>query len=186
MVADNAVLDGFRCVRTNLVEQLSAEQQVVAGVLRSALPDWHTAGTYRNLGSRFHQETAAAAARFPAEVFGRINQMLVVDLAMALPETLSDRRVPSDVLALYPGTMLRLLTFLSGEEARTHYFYPGEYFLNDLRFAAALSIPCGAQTVDLASVIGPLGSLNLLSRPNYRYLGRFLSLRKIGAMVSQS
>jgi len=169
---DKATANGFSEERARLLNLLAPEEQSAARQLQAALPDWRTPDG--GLGSKFIKLSAAFQHRFSKPAFANINKLLVADLALCLEEKLAALNLPDEVLALYPGAAARLLAYLSGSSDE-EYHYPNDYLLKDVRFAAGLSVPCGAQVVDMRSIIGYRASVRwLLRNPSRRYAGSFL------------
>jgi hypothetical protein len=173
----NAVSEVFSTERAQLLERLTHEARSAAWALRATLPDWRRPARYEDLGEAFAIQSKSLSGRFDRSTFLTINRLLVLDLAMRLPETVAARNIPDGVLALYPAAAARLQTYLqNGDDP--DYCYPHEYFMKDLRFAAGLTVPCGAQIVDLRSVIGYKALWHwLLSHPSARHIAALLGQR---------
>jgi hypothetical protein len=168
---DSATAEGFAQERENLARRLNREQRAAAKELQMALPDWRRSAF---LGSKFANLAIAAVSKFPPETLLSINKFIVADLALRLPQTLAERDLPEEVLALYPTATERILAYLR-DVADPQYRYPHDSFSKDLRLASGFSVPCGAQDVDLRSIIGYRASSRyLLSNPSLRHIGSVL------------
>ena len=162
-VMARAVAEGLRALGAELRSRLAPEALVVVEALLAALPDWRLPGKFVNLGKRFGETAARAAQRWPANVMADVNRLLVVELALSLGTTMAERRISADVLALVPAAAARLLGHLR-DAAGSSYVYPDDHFVKDLRFAAGLTLPGGAEVFDLRSRMGVPVSLGLLRR----------------------
>jgi hypothetical protein len=177
IVADAVVSKILSAEREHLVERLAQEARSAARALRATLPDWRRPARYEDLGGAFAIQSKSLSGRFDRPTFLAINRLLILDLAMRLPETVVARDIPDGVLALYPAATARLLAYLQNVDD-PDYCYPHECFMKDLRFAAGLTVPCGAQVVDLRSVIGyKVLSHWLLRHPSARHIAAFLRRR---------
>jgi hypothetical protein len=167
----------FLSERETLLERLAQDEQSAAWRLRAALPDWQRPARYEDLGNPFATLSAALEGRFERSTLLAINRLLIVDLAMRLSETMATRVIPDDVLALYPAATARLIAYLRDVDD-PDYCYPSERYMKDLRFVSGLTVPCGAQVVDLRSVIGHKALLHwLLSQPAARHVATVLRWR---------
>ena len=162
-VVDAAVSQGFVALRDALSAQLPAEAVTAANALRAALPDWRCTGRFSQLGAPFAAAIAAAEKALPRPVLVDTNRLLVTQLALQLDSTWTDRRLTPELLDLVPGAASRLLSQLRAP-ADPDYVFPGDYFVKDLRFAAGLTVPGGAEVLDLRSKPGLRVLLHLLRR----------------------
>ncbi len=178
-VMDPAVEAGFRALGAELRSQLPPEALRAADALRAALPDWRIAAKFVNLGQPFHAAAALAATRLPGSVLVNVNRLVVVELALKLGLALRDRRIAPDVLSLVPAASARLLGHLR-DTVDSRYIYPDDYFVKDLRFAAGMTLPCGAEVLDLRSRMGARVSLDLLRRQPT--LAHFVALLRSGSI----
>ncbi|MGD0192727.1 MAG: hypothetical protein ABSD74_18465 [Rhizomicrobium sp.] len=161
--SDALLVDALRAEREVVARRLgNAEQAAVRG-LQNTLQDWRSPCRYETIGREFSEVSESLRNTLAQDVFADVNRLLVLDLACRLPEILPARNLPDDVIALYPAAISRLVNFLR-DDAAADYYYPNEFFVKDIRFAAGLSVPCGAQIVDLRSVIGYRAALRFLAR----------------------
>src|SRR5579863_6735434 len=165
---DPETANALSAEREGLIRRLNSQQQSIARELQIALPDWLMQSGH--LGNKFTRLATTAGKAFDHSTLLSINRLVVVELALRLPETLAQRNLPSEVLALYPAASKRLVTYLQNA-SDPQYHYPHDSFVKDLRFASGLSVPCGAQDVDLRSTVGFRASARLLMhRPSARYV----------------
>jgi hypothetical protein len=173
-VASDWSVAELRQIRENLSGWLPGEVKSAVHDLKMALPDWRRCAPYSDLGTTFSNLATTLRRRFDGPTFVGVSRLLVVDLALELPESVAKRNIPDSVLALYPAAMGRLVAYLRDVED-PEYGYPQDYFVKDLRFASGLTVPCGAQVVDLRSNVGRRGSVRmLLQRPSMRHLPSFV------------
>ena len=172
-VIDDATAEAFLTERENLLKRLDPQERSVARELQMALPHWR--GSASGLGKKFINLEAAAFQRFERSRLYDINKLLVVDLALGLPEKLAERDLPGELLAMYQPATKRLLTYLQ-EASDPQYYYPHDFFVKDLRVASGLSVPSfGAQDIDLRSAIGYRASARgFLRKPAPEYIGSML------------
>jgi len=84
----------------------------------------------------------------------------VAAMALGLPERAARARLPESVTSLFPRMLDMLVPSLeeSGEA------YPADFYGKDVRIALLLSVPAGAQYVDLRSALGPKVVVRQLAR----------------------
>lgn len=86
-----------------------------------------------------------------ANVSGDLRRALIATWLKDLPERAAQARLPSSVLALYPWWLEKLTAFL--DEGRGD--YETDYWIKDVRFALALSVPgARSQILDLSWPMG--------------------------------
>jgi hypothetical protein len=157
------VAEGFAILRDKLREQLSSDALAATAAMRSALPDWRQPAKFGELGAPFSGAAASAAQRLPSTVLRDMSRMLISELALDLDETLSDRNLVPDVMALVPPAAARLLSHLR-DSSDASYHYPDDYFVKDLRFVAGMTVPGGAEVLDLRSKPGTRVLAQMLRR----------------------
>ena len=163
VAADPAVLAGFQRLGAELRASLPQDALQLAASLHAALPDWQRASRFSDLGERFAAAAAAARGQLEAPTRAQVSRLLVAELASALMARLADRNLTRDVLVLVPAAMARLLQQL-GTASGAGYEFPDDDFVKDLRFAAGLTVPGGAEVLDLRSKLGTRASLQFLAR----------------------
>jgi hypothetical protein len=178
-VIDKTTAEAFVVERDGLLKGLTQEQQSAARELQTALPDWRRG--IGGLGSKFISLSTALRERFKQSAFLDINKLVVVDFALRLTETIAQRNIPDEVLALYPAKVSQLLAYLRNLSDH-EYNFAHDDFVKDVRFASGLSVPCGAaQVVDLSSILGYKTSARLLfCNPLTRYVRSILRSSGIG------
>lgn len=88
---------------------------------------------------------------------------LVAQLALRLPSTVPAMNLPGSILQLYPESIDRLAGFLVRDRAET-YEPSSDFFQKDIAFALGISVPCGAQVVDLTAFFRGRSVLRALTR----------------------
>lgn len=117
---------------------------------------------FENLGPEAVSALGAAGrAGTPAER-RELSRVLMATLAVDAMARIRARALLPEVVERSVAWMPRLLAFLEGEIA-DDYWFPGDLFLKDYRFVTALTVPCGAQVIDLNDGVGPKTAL-LLAR----------------------
>jgi len=153
----------FLALRDSLRTQLSPRSLDICNLLINSLPDWRRAGTFIDLGAPFKVALQVANKELTSSALIDVNRLLLSELVVKLPETLSQRPLSHDVGGLVASAASRLLTELS-DSSKSNYSYPDDFFVKDLRFAAGLTVPAGAQVIDLRSSLGRRLSIQLLLR----------------------
>lgn len=169
------VAQGFQALSDALRSQLPVDALALVATLRSALPDWQRPAKFGQLGAAFLAAAAAARLRLPDTVLADLHRLLITELALDLDRTLRERRLPPELFALVPPAAARLLAHLrSGVDAS--YRYPDDFFVKDLRFVAGLTVPGGAEVLDLRSKPGVRVCVQLLRRqPTLAHLRALLT-----------
>ncbi len=148
---------------TTLRAQLSDQALRHADAMQAALPDWRHTARFSQLGSNFTAAVAKAQHSLPHAVLVDVNRLLVAQLALRLDSTLRERRLTPEVMALVPAAASRLLVHLR-DGLDGDYVFPGDYFVKDLRFTAGLTVPGGAEVLDLRSHPGQRVAMQILRR----------------------
>lgn len=140
--------------------RLEPQERVLAAVAVATAPGaaaksathWDVAEPARKVEAALIVAGAAARSDGRAEVSGDLRRALIALWLKALPERLERERLPQVVLDLYPWWLERLTAFL--EEGQGD--YPDDYWIKDVRFALALSVPgARSQILDLSWPMGP-------------------------------
>jgi hypothetical protein len=140
--------------------RLSPADRALALAAASAAPAPATAAsTHWDIAEPARQVEAAliAAGAAPldngqADVSGDLRRALIAIWLKALPERIAAARLPPEVLALYPWWLEKLVDFLNDGRGD----YPLDFWIKDVRFALALSVPgARSQILDLSWPMGP-------------------------------
>lgn len=156
---------GLIARRERVKSRLQPDEASLAVRLERAVCDWRKPSRFEDVGAEFSRLAADLQSSVSPAIMQDINRLLVAELALKLPLAMLTREIPQEILALYPAALRRLLDFLQQGDDQD-YVYPNDFLLKDLRFAAGLTVPCGAQVVDLRSVIGYRAWLHLWLRPH--------------------
>jgi hypothetical protein len=81
-----------------------------------------------------------------------LKRSLVAKLALNLPTIVEKMDLPTSIIELYPDSFTRLADHLKNNRDDP-YDLTDDFFIKDIRFVLGLSIPCGAQIVDLISKV---------------------------------
>lgn len=127
---------------------------------------------FANLGSSV-VAPLRAAAELPDPIDRRnLSRALNAHLSANIVEKLGERPVTKEVIERAILWQPRLLEFLERDD-QDEYWYPNDLFLKDYRFSTAITVPCGAQVIDLSDGIGPKTALKL-ARQDLHLLTRAL------------
>lgn len=162
---DRSTAEGFTNERERLMGRLSPDEQAAARALQATLPDWRIPTVWP--GDEFIRMSESLRGKFGPSTLSDISRLFIVELALSLDAKLAEQRIPEEVFALYPAASKRLLAYLR-EAADEAYYLPNDFFFKDARFASGLSVPCGAQMVDLRSCIGYRASIRWVLRNHSR------------------
>lgn len=151
----------FEQLHSTLLGQVPAED---AALVRAGIDQRPTTG--RTYG--FEDVGDAAKARLetiavlPGERSGTASQALIAGLAARDGARLGDG-LPPKVKERSVVALEQLLGWLT-EKADAGYGFPDDHFLKDYRFVTGMTVPCGAQVVDLAERPGRKTVLALAPR----------------------
>jgi hypothetical protein len=101
-----------------------------------------------------------------------LSRALIACLGADVMGKIRKQPVTREVIERSEKWLARVLDFLEGDD-QGDYWYPNDLFLKDYRFVTAITVPCGAQVVDLCDGIGPKTALKL-ARRHPRFLLRAL------------
>ena len=90
------------------------------------------------------------AASYPKDNHLILRRALVAKLTINLPKLVNQMALPASILSLYPAAIERLASFLKSLCSEP-YDSSIDFFRKDIRFILGLSVPCGAQVVDMNS-----------------------------------
>lgn len=150
----------FAGLHAALRGELDATGRAALDRLTALAPSRSPRRTMEDLGPAANA-ALAAAARLPYAA--KLARALVAGLAAEVDRRLVEARMPARVLERSAEWQPRLLRFLVAEAGEDYRFPAGE-FVKDYRFACALTVPCGAQVVDLNAAIGPKTALKLAAQ----------------------
>ena len=85
-----------------------------------------------------------------------VRKALIARFALHLVSSIDKFDLPDSVLELYPQVFERLSKYLTGDESAVHYDVNDDFYSKDMHFVLGISIPCGAQSVDIDSRVSPL------------------------------
>lgn len=117
---------------------------------------------FEDLGGPAVRMLSEAANIFPVEQRKELSRALIAWLGDDVVARTQARGVTPRMIERTADWRRWLLNFLAGE-LPDDYAFPSDFFVKDYRFVTALTVPCGAQVVDLEDRIGPKTAL-LLAR----------------------
>lgn len=158
---DEAALTPFRRLTEDILSKLDgAERDFVSNAIAARPTQRRTYG-FGDLGAQA-VSAVSAIAREPDDRASLMSRALVAHLASNLPDAL-DPTLPPRVFERADTWLGVLLPFLR-EGPTEGYSYPADAFLKDYRFVTGMTVPCGAQVVDLAERPGLKSVMALASR----------------------
>jgi hypothetical protein len=137
-----------------LLSSLSSEQAILIDHIKdeilSNISQYAKMADFRTPVKKVEAVFLKNAAHHSQDDQAVLKRALVAKLALYLPHLVEKMDLPSSILALYPDAFERLADFLksAGDDP---YDSAGDFFCKDVRFVLGLSVPCGAQVVDMYS-----------------------------------
>lgn len=150
----------FAALYADAVAQLSPEAGAVLAATERAEPVRNGRRGFENLGGSAVRALTQAAAHADRVVIARA---LIAGLARDVVERTRAAGVTPRIAARTVDAAHRLHDFLSGEMP-ADYGFPSDAFVKDYRFVQAMTVPCGAQVVDLDDSVGPKTALTVARR----------------------
>ena len=133
---------------------LSSEQETVLEQMKenilSNIPQYAGMADFRKPVKKVEAIFLKKAAHIAQNEQAILKRALVAKLALHLPALVEKMDLPSSIMALYPDAVGRLADFLKSA-GNDPYDSTSDFFCKDVRFVLGLSIPCGAQIVDMYS-----------------------------------
>lgn len=150
----------FAALQAELLDRVEPADRALVAAARSQRPK--TARTYgfEDLGAAATARLRALAA-LPEPRRSLASRALIAGLCADNADGFGDGLTPR-VQVRSVDSLARLLAFLCAEPGG--YAFPDDYFLKDYRFATGMTVPCGAQVVDLAERPGVKTMAALLPR----------------------
>lgn len=147
-------------LHADLRRALSRESAETLDRLIALQPRRRGARGFEDLGSAVVAALTRAAAIEPVGERRDVARALIAALAVDVVTRATAAGVTETIVERTRRWRERLLVFLR-DEAPDDYAFPSDYFVKDYRFVTALTLPCGAQVVDLDDGIGPKTALLL-------------------------
>jgi len=145
-VFGDGVLDTFRAISTDSGEAAL----VLRAALRALPPERSLIAAYERPAREVGRIVSAAAASKSEPHPSRRRALAIAELVLTMPERVRALQLPRDVLELYPRTLHMIASHIRSNPDEA---YPSDFddaFVKDVHLALGLSVPCGAQTVDLS------------------------------------
>jgi hypothetical protein len=155
------LLAAFGALHAELLDRLDPDHRVLVAAARAQRQKSSRTYGFEDLGAAAVERLRALAALpEPGRTIG--SRALIAGLCVDNAEGLGDG-LTARVRERSVDSLARLLPFLQSEP-EGGYGFPDDYFLKDYRFATGMTVPCGAQVVDLAERPGVKTMTALLPR----------------------
>lgn len=164
--------EGFRALAGTLRAGLSEQSQALLDRIGSAEPKRTGARGFEDLGSPVLALFDEMSRIEPASERRDLARALIATLAVSSIERIAAGSVTPKVIERAQAWDVFLLEYLSKRAAKD-YYWPNDYFVKDYRYVMGLTVPCGAQVVDLDDGVGPKTALKLASQGPLRALGHW-------------
>lgn len=108
-----------------------------------------------------------------------IKRALIARLAVESLDLIKMMNLPKDILEMYSPAFDRLAKFLTNKNEK--YSLKDDYFYKDIRFVLGMTVPCGAQVVDLISKV-PVSSviLSIIRSGKIKSLSQYINVHGNG------
>lgn len=163
MIKGEHLRSEFMSLHDNLRITLNDQAKALLNDIINAKPCEEGCREFANLGPPVVRRLKQAAAASNPIERRDISRALVACLAADVVSTISSRSVTAEVIERTKRWQPRLLDFLKGDD-QGDYWFPNDLFLKDYRFVTGITVPCGAQVIDLSDGIGPKTALKLATR----------------------
>jgi hypothetical protein len=154
------LLDRFQKVESRLVSQMSLAQTALLDRTSAIEPCRAGCRGFENLGRSAVAALTEAASITNEHERRDFSRALIARLAQSTLKRADGMLLTPRILDLIRQALSRLADFLEKVES-DDYSFPADHFCKDYRFVTLLTIPCGAQVVDLSDGIGPKTALKL-------------------------
>ena len=149
----NSLEADFASLYSSLRAGLSGDGQVILDRLILAEPKRFGARGFTDLGNKVVKTFAKVTEIELASERRDLSRALIAGLAQHMIDRTMAAGVTQSMLEHAKDWQERLLGFL-GDKAPDDYCFPSDLFIKDYRYTTALSVPCGAQVIDLDNSVG--------------------------------
>lgn len=146
-MADDELLERLRSFASGQRAALADSEARLLDAALAAEPKRSRTYGFEDLGAEVVARLSEIA-KLPGERASLVSQCLIAELCVRNLDAFGEG-LPPRVRERSIETLRWLLPWLE-EEAGSEYAYPDDSFLKDYRFATMMTVPCGAQVVDLA------------------------------------
>jgi hypothetical protein len=150
----------FLSLSGDLEKKLQPQAQALLGRLLKSWPREQGCRGFENLGAETSRLLKQAAAIPDDTMRTTLSRALIARLASTAAGVIAGKPVTAAVVKRAEDWLPTLFTYLNGDDHQD-YWYPNDLFLKDYRFVTGLTVPCGAQVVDLWDGIGPKTAFKL-------------------------
>ncbi len=158
LIQDDSIL-AFR----RIVSDLPDDRARVLGDIISEILSLDRNGNAVGVGNELNGIFLEKTANYSLNDQVVLKKALVAKMALDLPSVVEKMDLPKSVLELYPDTFGRLVDEL-GRDMDNSLHTIDNYLLKGIHFTFGLSVPCGAQTVDMISTIKARSLLHSILR----------------------
>lgn len=155
------IREKFDVLYRETLAHLGQQAKQSVATLEAIAPKKTMCRGFEDLGHDLVKQLSSAARHEPAGERKLISLALIASLARDVVDRVIAARVTPNILERTERWCDALYEFLSGELPET-YFFPDDYFVKDYRFVQAMTVPCGAQVVDLEESIGLRTAISLM------------------------
>ena len=150
----------FAAVYDDATALLTPEARLLLAAVEQAEPVRHGLRGFENFGGPVVRALSQAAAHPDRS---KISRALIAGLARDVVERTQAAGVTLSIAVRTIDATSRLHKFLISDMP-ADYAFPLDAFVKDYRFVQAMTVPCGAQVVDLDDGIGPKTALMMAQR----------------------
>lgn len=151
----------LHAVRNEIRSRTTVPDQLVADLIH-LIPPRSAIHQFGAFGPRLTKAWCSLSLVHGGEYLWAVNKVMMIELALTLPERIKELGLPRSVLACYPAACKRMLDYI--EEPNSPYEGGGDAFVKDLRLFSGLSVPAGTRIVDLNGHVGRRAALAYLRR----------------------
>lgn len=148
----------FMLLHDRLASELAIPSEKLLGQLKASYPKSDGVRGFQDFGHDMVSLLSEAAEIKPLSDRINVSRALIAFFASDVVARTEAVGVTPRILERTKDWSKYLLKFLS-DMVPEDYSFPNDYFIKDFRFVHALTVPCGAQIVDLKQNIGPKTAL---------------------------
>jgi len=155
------VIARLQAVRDGIRAHTTIPDQLVADLIR-LIPPLSTIHQFGVFGPRLSKAWCSLSLIHGGQYLWTVNKLMMVELALTLPDRIRSLKLPPSVLACYPTAYKRMLDYI--EEPSSPYERGADAFVKDLRLFSGLAVPAGTRIVDLNGHVGRRAAMTYLRR----------------------
>lgn len=162
-MTDEQMVLRFEAIEASLRAAMPAERQALLERIAATEPCRAGCRGFENLGGAVVTALRNAAAISDETERRDFSRALVARLARSTMTLAAGLALTPKIVERTRAWLPRLADFLEGQE-QGDYWFPGDWLCKDYRFVTMMTVPCGAQVVDLDDGVGPKTALKLALR----------------------